>query len=305
MKGAEAFFLTLNSCPACTGQRLRPFKKGTYSGRLSEDQIRITDTQYGKTWDLTLCLDCGHLFANPCPSSNLIHSLYSRVVDPEYEAEAAGRAKNFLRLLRRLEALIPAKGPLLDVGAATGILLELARRRGWTPDGVEPSFWAVQVAADKYGIKLRQGAFEDVELKENFYTAVTLIDLIEHTARPFAMLNRARQVLRPRGILVLVTPDIHSLAARIAGRRWWHLRPAHLAFFSRASIAALLARAGFSIVRESRYAWTFSLHYLLSRQPLTQPLVKGPPLASFFKKIPIKLPLGDSFEIYARKDENG
>ncbi len=297
--------MSLRSCPACAGQRLRPFRKGTYRGRLNEEQIKITDSQYGKTWDLSLCVDCGHLFANPCPSPAFLRSLYSRVEDPDYEAEASGRARNFLPILRRLEALMPAKGLLLDVGAATGILLDLARRRGWNTDGVEPSGWAVQVAAEKYGLKLRPGAFEEVELEENAYDAVTLIDLIEHTAFPFEVVRKARTILRPGGFLVLVTPDIHSPAARIAGRRWWHLRPAHLAFFSRGSLTALLTRAGLSIVKESRYAWTFSLHYLLSRQKITRPLLRATRLASFFKKIPIKLAFGDSFEIYARKDDQG
>lgn len=295
-------FLHLTSCPACTSIHLRPYKKGTYSGRLSEEDIRITDSHYGKTWDLSLCEDCGHLFANPCPSPEFLRSLYARVVDPEYEAEAAGRARNFARLLGRLQKLVPSRGLLLDVGAATGILLDLARRRGWTPDGIEPSAWAVQVAAREYGLKLRLGAFEEAELSENAYAAVTLIDLLEHTPQPFAVVERASRILQPGGILVLVTPDIHSLAARLAGRHWWHLRPAHVAFFSLASLTALLQRTGLTIIKQSRYAWSFSLHYLLSRHPRTQLLLRPPALASFFKKIPIKLAFGDSFEIYARKD---
>jgi SAM-dependent methyltransferase len=132
-----------------------------------------------------------------------------------------------------------------------------------------------------------------------------MIDFIEHTPSPHQAVLRAYRILRPAGVLVLVTPDIHSLAAKIAGRRWWHFRPAHLAFFSRDSLQAMLGRAGFTIIEERRYAWTFSAHYLLSRKSLTRPLLKNSVAASFLKRIPIKLALGDSFEIYARKDRNG
>lgn len=295
----------LTACPACSGTDICGYKKGTYSGRLTQDEIKITDSRYGKIWDLSICEDCGHIFANPCPKAEYLASLYGRVEDPLYEDEAAGRARNFLRILRRLEKLVPEKGALFDVGAATGILLNLARRRGWNPAGVEPSSWAVRAAAEKYGLRLTEGTLETASLPQDTFAAVTMVDFIEHTPLPFEAMSKARAILRPAGILVLVTPDIHSRSARLAGRRWWHLRPAHLAFFSRRSIEALLQRAGFSIVAERRYSWTFSVHYLLSRKPALQARLKDTHLASFLRRIPIKLALGDSYEVYAIKESGG
>jgi SAM-dependent methyltransferase len=302
MKGERALFEPVTACPACAGNRIRPSRRGTYFEPLTQEQIKITDSRYGKTWALSICLDCGHLFADPCPSPELITALYSRVEDPDYEGEAAGRTQNFASILSRLIRRLPQKGRLFDVGAATGILLDLARRRGFEPDGIELSRWAVQVAAEKYRLQVRQGAFESAALDNEHYAAVTMIDFIEHTPTPFPAVKKAGEILEPGGILALVTPDIHSLAARLAGRRWWHLRPAHLAFFSRDSLAALLGRAGFSIVEERRYSWTFSLHYLLSRKSASAGLLRIPALASFLKRIRLKLALRDSFEIYARKD---
>ncbi len=296
----------LTACPACTSPAIRPHKKGTFRpDRLTHDQIKITDSQYGATWDMSICGDCGHIFANPAPAAENLLSLYRLTEDPLYEEEAAGRSKNFLRILSFLEKISPEKGPLFDVGAATGILLHLAERRGWQPDGIEPSSWAVRVAEEKYHLRLREGYFETASLREGHYNAVTMIDFIEHTPHPYEAVKKASQVLRPSGTLALVTPDIHSLAARMAGRKWWHFRPAHLSFFSRPSLATLLGRAGFSILHERRYTWTFSAHYLVSRKPLFDRFSQNPFLASFLKRIPLKLALGDSFEIYARKVKTG
>jgi SAM-dependent methyltransferase len=306
MRQEQPGLVRLTACPACTSPAFRPYKKGTFSpDHLTQDQIKITDSQYGATWDLSICRDCGHIFANPAPSAEYLLSLYRLTEDPLYEEEAAGRSKNFLRILSFLEKLSPEKGPLFDVGAATGILLGLAERRGWQPDGIEPSSWAVRVAEEKYHLRLREGYFETAPLREGHYSAVTMIDFIEHTPRPYDAVKKAGQILRPAGILALVTPDIHALAARIAGRKWWHFRPAHLSFFSRSSLAALLGRAGFSIFGERRYTWTFSAHYLVSRRPSLQSFSRNPSLASFLKRIPLKLALGDSFEIYARKVKTG
>jgi 2-polyprenyl-3-methyl-5-hydroxy-6-metoxy-1,4-benzoquinol methylase len=302
MRQGKAELLEWHSCPACLSPALRPYQKGTFNAdRLSRDQIKITDSQYGETWSLDICLDCGHIFANPSPSPRDLLPLYREVEDPLYEEEAAGRSRNFMRILTLLEKIVPDKGPLLDVGAATGILTDLARRRGWGADGVEPSSWAVKVAEKKYHLHLIESYFETAALQENHYRVVTMIDFIEHTPLPYEAAWKAGQMLGPEGILVLVTPDIHSLAARLAGRKWWHLRPGHLSFFSRSSLAALLGRAGLSIVHERRYAWTFSARYLASRKRWLRFASENSCLASFLKRIPLKLALGDSFEIYARK----
>ena len=295
-------FERLTACPACAATALKDYKKRTFDfTSLRSDQIKITDRQYGKIWDLSRCENCGHIFANPCPTPEFIDSLYSDVVDPLYDEEAPGRSKNFDRILSRLEKIRPEKGALFDVGAASGILLNLARKRGWEPDGIEASAWAVRFAREKYHLHLREGFLETAPLQPGSCAAVTMIDFIEHTPRPFEAVARAGEILIPGGLLCLVTPDIRSAAARIAGKKWWHLRPGHLAYFSRESLALLLERTGFSPFKTRKYSWTFSAHYLLSRRDGFSFLLKHPTFASFLKRIPIKLALGDSFEIYARK----
>lgn len=295
-------FLQAEACPICRSREIRPWKKGTFdTGVLRADQIKITDSGYGKIWDLSACRRCGHVFADPYPAPDYISSLYAEVEDPLYDEEAEGRTRNFTPILDRLDRFRPDRGGLFDVGAATGILAAAARDRGWRADGVDPSGWAVSRAAAKYGLTLRRGGFEDAVVAPGSFQAVTMIDFIEHTPRPVEAAAKAFHILAPGGVLCLVTPDIHSRAARWAGRRWWHLRPGHLAYFSRESLRILLEDAGFRILEVRRYAWTFSLHYLVSRFSWTGFFTRSR-ASSFLHRIPIKLVLGDSFEIYAAKD---
>ena len=290
-------------CPVCSSPSVASFKKGTFPvSLLSMEQIKITDSGYGEIWDLSRCESCTHVFANPCPSQRFIGSLYGEVEDPLYEEEARGRSKNFARILSFLEKIRPEKGLLLDVGAATGILLDLARSRGWEPDGIEPSAWAVKFARERYSISLQEDFFEKANLSENNYPVVTMVDFIEHIPYPLEAAVKACSILSPGGILCLVTPDINSITAKIAGKKWWHFRPAHLGFFSRKSLETLLQRSGLRAIKWRKYSWTFSVHYLFSRIPQLKFVIKSPHLSSFWKKIPIKLALGDSFEVYARKD---
>ena len=303
MSEGQARFVKISNCPACGGQCLRPWRKGGVDlSTIGPDSFRITDSHYGLTWDLGRCEDCGHIFADPCPTPEFVASLYRALEDPLYDEEAGGRGKNFDAVLDHLEKLLPAKGRLFDVGAATGIFMNLARGRGWEVDGVEPGAWAVRMALENHGVRIHQGVLEAVPLEPATFDAVTMIDFIEHTALPLEAVRRAAEILRPEGVLCLVTPNVRSSAARIAGKAWWHFRPAHLGYFTRGSLDALLKRAGFTIVGRRGYAWHFSAHYLASRKRPFRFLLRNARLASFLKRIPIKLALGDSFEIYARKE---
>ena len=137
----------MDQCPVCASFSLVSYKKATFDYfRLNRDQIKITDSDYGKIWDLTRCQNCSHIFANPFPSQDFIRSLYVTTEDPLYEEEAKGRSKNFAKILSFLDKTFPERGVLFDVGAATGILLNLARERGWQVEGIEPSVWAVHLA---------------------------------------------------------------------------------------------------------------------------------------------------------------
>lgn len=269
---------------------------------LNIDHIKITDSDYGKIWDLSRCKNCSYVFANPCPSQEFIRSLYGTTEDPLYQEEAAGRSKSFERILATLDKIHPEQGILFDIGAATGILMNISREHGWHAEGIEPSTWAVRIAREKYNLTIMEGTFETASLAEKRYTAVTMVDFIEHIPHPFEALSIAKKILSPGGILCLVTPDVNSLAARIMGQNWWHYRPGHLGYFSKRSLDFLLHRTGFRMIKMRKYNWTFSLHYLLSRVPSLKFLLKSQVLASFWKKIPIKLVLRDSFEIYALKD---
>ena len=302
MRKAQEKFEIVDRCPVCDSPSINPYKESSFDyPALSKEQIKITDKDYGMTWDLSRCSRCTHVFANPRPTQSFISSLYSEVEDPLYQAEAEGRENNFDRILACLDNLHPEQGKLFDVGAATGILLNLAQQRGWSPDGIEPSSWAAQVVSHEYGLDLLQGDFETAVLPADDYTAVSMVDFIEHISHPLAAMQKAHEILIPGGTLCLVTPDIKSAAAKISGKKWWHFRPGHLGYFTKKSLMTLVERTGFQVVRERKYAWTFSAHYLISRIPSLKFLLKNSRLSSFWKKIPIKLALGDSFEIYARK----
>jgi 2-polyprenyl-3-methyl-5-hydroxy-6-metoxy-1,4-benzoquinol methylase len=287
-------------CPLCRGTSIRPFKKGTFDPQaIGAADFRITDSHYGARWTLFSCRECGFVFANPVPDGEAIARFYAALDDEEYSQEDEGRGRNFAVILKRLRRFVPPGSSLLDVGAASGIFLNLARRGGYRVAGIEPSARLVADAERLYGLTLFRGSAEEFVAGEAF-AAVTLLDVLEHVTDPGAFLSVLERFLAPGGMLVIVTPDIGSLAARLMGGRWWHYRAAHVNFFSRRSLERLLAAHGFEIALRKRFAWNFSTYYLLTRM---LPFLKGKALQRPLKKLHCKLQLFDSWEVYARKKE--
>ena len=290
----------LERCPLCQSQEIGLFKKGTVMPeRVRSADFKITDSHYGSRWTFFSCRICGFVFANPMPDREAIAGFYAELADEEYSQEDEGRGRNFKVILRRLAGLVPPGSSLLDVGAASGIFLNLAREAGFKVTGIEPSAALVADARRLYGLEIFCGSAEQFVARDRF-AAVTLLDVLEHVTDPDAFLTLLEDFLAPGGILVIVTPDIGSLAARVMGGRWWHYRVAHVNFFSRVSLARLLDRHGFETVLWKRFAWNFSLYYLLTR---LLPFHMGKALQDRLKKLHLKLQLFDSLEVYARKKE--
>jgi 2-polyprenyl-3-methyl-5-hydroxy-6-metoxy-1,4-benzoquinol methylase len=277
------------------------FKKGTFDpASLRPGNFKITDSHYGALWTFFKCRDCSFVFSNPYIPDSAAVEFYSRLEDREYGAEAEGRSRNFKTILDRLKRLHPGN-TLLDIGAASGIFVHLARGYGYEASGIEPSVFLAGEAREKYNISLFQGTVDEFckERPGERFSVVTLLDIIEHLVEPGAFMERVEELLEDNGLLVIVTPDIGSLAARVTGRRWWHFRIAHVNFFDRRSLARLLEKHGFEIASKKKYVWNFSLFYLVTR--IFPSLKRGKALQNLLKGLHLKLPLFDSWEIYARK----
>lgn len=282
-------------CPLCGSERITKWRRGNFDYSMAEaDDFKITDSDYGLFPDFLKCETCGLRFAEKMPTPSQLVKLYSQVEDPEYENEAEGRGENFKRIIGFLKKIKPG-GRLLDVGAATGIFMEIARKEGWDVYGIEASLWAANRAKEK-GLNVWQGDFLQFSSREKF-DIITMLDIIEHMAKPGLALEKARELLKPGGILVITTPDVESFAARIFGRKWWHFRPAHVNFFSKRTLLWATHNYGFRILKLRTYVWNFSIHYLITRFSWGRKYFNW----EWLKKIKLKLFLFDSMEAYLEK----
>ncbi len=269
------------------------------------DPYKITDHHVDLAVRIVKCCKCGLTYMNPRSDPAQIQMNYMDMADDLYVQEEAGRRKSADPILKYLNKL-NKKGRLLDVGCATGFLLDCARQQGWEVYGVELSAWAVDHAKNKLQMpNITQGTLKEADYPANFFDAVILKDVIEHLTDPKETLEQIRHILKPTGIICCNTPDIDSWASKILGAKWWGIKQSHLFYFNKRTLGALFKATGFVPLKIRSHARTFTLNYwiynLLAHRPafrfLRTLLDKKP---SWANKL-LRIDLGDQVEIFARK----
>ena len=247
------------TCRICGVAELTLAYEGTTASPTGE-QVAPTRHHPGEQPELHRCGRCGVLQARVIEHE--LKTAYTRMVDEAYVAEEAARRATARKLLAAASPHLGGDRPplVLDVGCGVGLLLDEARRRGWRTQGVELSDWGVR-RARHLGLDVFQGTLEEAGFAPNSYDAVFMIDVLEHLADPVRTLARVAQVLRPGGVLCLVTPDADSAAARVLGRRWWGMLPGHVVLFPHRRLCELLRTVGFGIRSQRPGALRFSLDY--------------------------------------------
>jgi SAM-dependent methyltransferase len=197
------------------------------------------------------CVDCGLEFVAPTPSPSELAEYYDRSYAVPLEMYAAAGKRNAARVAD-LERWCPARGRLLEFGASYGHSLAAARDRGWEVVGVELSPTASMYARTNLGLNVFNCDLADAPLADESLDAVIGWHVLEHVRNPKDQLLRLAALLKPGGVLGLRVPNIASFGARMAGQWWpWMCPPAHLWFFSPATLPRLLQACGFD-VKESR-----------------------------------------------------
>lgn len=165
----------------------------------------------------------------------------------------------------RLDAIARYRpsGRLLDVGCATGYLLDVAGRRGFEPYGIEVSPFAVDVARERLpAARIHCGTLDDHPFPDQHFDAIALCDVLEHEADPVAALRTVERLLKEGGVVVVTTPDLDSVSRRLMGTRWTHYKLEHLFYLRRRTMAQLAAAAGLALVAQGAARKALTLDYV-------------------------------------------
>jgi len=228
---------------------------------------------------------CGLVYVDPLPTPEEVaaredEAFHGGLVDETAEMFSAYYrnfpddpvVRGFRATVARLKEMTGG-GKLIDVGIGTGLLLHLAREAGFTPLGCEISAGAAEKAREEFGVDVEVGDFLVADVGEA-PAAITMADVVEHTADPRRFLMRAAELLRPGGALFVAVPNHRStlfraadVLARIPGLSSMAGRlyvPNHYWYFTPATLVRLIESVGLRVVLTrgespylGRYAFSF------------------------------------------------
>lgn len=203
------------------------------------------------------CLRCTLVYVNPQIDQTLIHNLYkkSRASDlwakiMSFTEEKKWKTEYYnghIKLINKYTTRSKTKR-LLDVGCGMGHFMEIANRDGWQVEGIELNKRSVEYIKKKYGFRIYQEEIRHAPLKDDHYDVITMYGILEHLNDPFQAVKTLYKKLKKGGILMAITPNVHSLYSLFLrdksntfdGRN-------HLIYFSPKTLHKLFADSCFKI----------------------------------------------------------
>ncbi len=198
---------------------------------------------------LVKCRRCSFVFADLALSPAELEELYARNYFfggeyLDYVAEEAPLTRDFRDHFALLKPYAPS-GRYLELGAAYGFSLNIARETYAETTGVEINPDACKYAQDRFGLDVRNGDFLTIDLPENHYDVIACWATLEHLQAPHLYIQKIARLLKPGGVFACTTVDIDGVVPRLRREKWRQIHPpTHVSYFSRKTLAQLMAKYG-------------------------------------------------------------
>jgi len=168
---------------------------------------------------------------------------------------------------------IPPHSKILDIGCGEGVFVNCAWRNGYDIYGLDLSEEMIKIAQSQYPhLKNRffLGTLSNFlkNYPEEKFDIITMFELIEHLTDPLTFLREVKDLLKPKGKIIISVPNRDALPIRT----FFDHPPNHLTRWNKKSLTYLFNTLDFKIelITTTSYfsSLTYFLRYILIRYPL-------------------------------------
>lgn len=251
---------------------------------------------YDNEFALHRCSACGLLYIWPMPTASTRmtemeqgHFASTKSVLSARKQLASERVQRdqFQRYVELAKRHVQA-GRWLDIGCGAGLLMTLVAAAGFDAEGIELTADRRVIAQQTTGLPVFDRPVEEASFPDEAFAVISLINVFSHLVSPRGTLAELRRILRPGGLLLLVTGELGP-GIQKSHVQGWNLGD-HLFFLSRGTLNHYAAEGSLDIVECNR-TWLPDVVY--SREYLS---IRGRSAVRNFAKqallaTPIALPL--------------
>jgi len=267
------------------------------------------------------CNHCGFMYANPqtthtvdgkvsmgdenhLSEEELNAELHNFIPDKnQYLAKQYIQQRDYLKVLDYVDNR--EKGTLMDIGSYTGVFLNSAKERGWDVIGIEPLQIPRIYSQREFGLNVLSTPFELSDIKKESIDVIVSFHVIEHVYDPRVYVEKAAEVLKKGGLMILETPTYDSFWFKLLRHRERSMRcNGHIYFFTRKSLREIAESCNFKVVKHDRVGRTLSLERLFHNIGIitgAKKFFNAIAKALRLEKIRIHLNMRDMQRIYCEK----
>jgi 2-polyprenyl-3-methyl-5-hydroxy-6-metoxy-1,4-benzoquinol methylase len=206
----------------------------------------------GQDFAFVRCPSCSTVYQNPRPIFTDLRKRYGS----DYFAYELENEGNFFELMKlglgdidfdAITKRFSRPRSFLDIGCATGMLIQWMGAKGWECEGVDVCRESAEFGIKNRQVRISTGTLEEARYPSAFFSVVHFSHLIEHVPDPRGFLREVRRILKKDGFVVITTPNIEGFQARLFKERWRSAIADHLTLFSIKTMRRLLEEERYTI----------------------------------------------------------
>ncbi len=200
------------------------------------------------------CSECSLVFR-----TNTLELSYEKVdwtesIDPDGNKKDLTKMKKFkmrnwygqiLEFIKKKKS-----GKILDVGCGLGYLLSEIPN-SWEKHGYELSNYCKEFIKKNYSEIILESEIEPSIHNKNYYDVIICYHVIEHVDKPNIFFKKINSLLKKNGILIIGTPNMSSIAARIFRGNFRLLQDdGHITMFNEKNLIGLLRKHNYKVIQK-------------------------------------------------------
>ncbi|MHC4172469.1 MAG: class I SAM-dependent methyltransferase [Planctomycetota bacterium] len=248
------------------------------------EELSLKDRN-GKYLRTVICKICGLIWTDPRDDRKDIKKFYSKEYRLQYKGICKPKLKRVYRdaneALRRydfMKGIIKKDDVILDIGSGSGVFLYTLRKLGYDARGIEPDEGYANYAIEVLKVPVKVEFARDFRTSKAF-NIITMHHVLEHMENPYAVMHKARSLLKNDGFLIIEVPNAEDI--RQAPYHRYH--KAHLYTFNPENLECMGRKAGFNVYKTSVAPYNGNIAIIFQKSDTPQ-IISGK-LPGNFEKI--------------------